>query len=47
MSSAFAVATALASGDGPFLRSLELVPEAEEAEEAVAAYMTRFHRARG
>ena len=27
MSSAFAVATALASGDGPFLRSLELVAE--------------------
>jgi hypothetical protein len=29
------------------LRTLELTPEAEEAEEAVTAYMTRFHRARG
>ncbi len=29
------------------LRTLELVPDPDEAEEAVAAYMTRFHRSRG
>ncbi len=29
------------------LRTLELTPIAEDAEEAVQAYMTRFHRARG
>jgi len=29
------------------LRTLELTPDADEAEEAVHAYMARFHRARG
>ena len=29
------------------VRSLELIPNAEEAEEAILSYMARFHRARG